>query len=344
MTLSVPQDALITASKRLLRYRIPLALALVANCIMLARVPLRGMLASDARLQDVTRQQPVEQSPVPSVESQADSATQPAPAASGLCMNNTHPEVQSAMVQHVAKPTTDLPAETTPPHKTAIVRIPVDPTPQPAPQLGPATAPPAATARIGNRITPTESANIVDVTDVAKHMTRMLRTGVADIRERVARKTAQWADRPVAIVAQMPTWLPQEPKQPTATKQRNTATPTTETVTNATPKLSVSRPNPEREDAISLNVETKQLTSDQHKTEYRWSVRNPTENHGMVSFLVDGKIYSLASGQSRTFSTTEEQTVRFDRGADFGAANQKVRQGQFKFTVTDTGWHLVPAK
>jgi hypothetical protein len=67
---------------------------------------------------------------------------------------------------------------------------------------------------------------------------------------------------------------------------------------------------------------------------------NGQERVGTVSFLVDGKVHTLAPGELRKFDDEADHVVRFHRGGDLGQALHELSSGTYHFKVSRDGWTL----
>jgi hypothetical protein len=70
-------------------------------------------------------------------------------------------------------------------------------------------------------------------------------------------------------------------------------------------------------------------------------IRNGSNKGVPVAFVVDNQDEELNDGQTRTFSTTGNRTVEFDRGGNRGVARYELSGGVYSFVVTNNGWDLV---
>lgn len=67
---------------------------------------------------------------------------------------------------------------------------------------------------------------------------------------------------------------------------------------------------------------------------------NPAENGAEVSFWIDNRQLTLASGETIRLATNSSQ-LKFDRGGGYGQAEHTLRPGLFVFKLTDQGWSVV---
>jgi hypothetical protein len=67
---------------------------------------------------------------------------------------------------------------------------------------------------------------------------------------------------------------------------------------------------------------------------------NMPESGGPVSFLIDGRIETLNAGQALGLEPGVIHLVEFDTGSDVGDLKYSLREGLYKFKVTDNGWGL----
>lgn len=69
-------------------------------------------------------------------------------------------------------------------------------------------------------------------------------------------------------------------------------------------------------------------------------VANPMKNDASISFVADGRRFTLAPGYQQVVRRGGTVEVRFDRGGSFGTARYTLRNGSFQFLVGDEGWNL----
>jgi hypothetical protein len=67
---------------------------------------------------------------------------------------------------------------------------------------------------------------------------------------------------------------------------------------------------------------------------------NPPATGGVVHFVVDGQVLSLAPGELRRLPAGVVRRVQFHRGGKFGDADQRCQSGVFAFSVNEHGWSL----
>ena len=80
----------------------------------------------------------------------------------------------------------------------------------------------------------------------------------------------------------------------------------------------------------------------------RWSAKpadglrlfNPDSTQGAIHFVIDGKVVSLASGQTHRASGSGPWLVAFHRGASHGDSTHTCRPGAYRFDVDAAGWRL----
>lgn len=72
----------------------------------------------------------------------------------------------------------------------------------------------------------------------------------------------------------------------------------------------------------------------------RLIVVNPAHNGGVVAYLVDGKIHSLAPGQEHDLGNGPPRRIEFHRGDSFGEATVLLDAGTYHFDIGDEGWSL----
>jgi hypothetical protein len=73
-------------------------------------------------------------------------------------------------------------------------------------------------------------------------------------------------------------------------------------------------------------------------------VINPPTTGGMVHFLLDGAVVSLAPGELARVLAKGSRLVQFHRGDDFGNEELRAESGVFAFAVSDRGWTLAEAE
>lgn len=71
---------------------------------------------------------------------------------------------------------------------------------------------------------------------------------------------------------------------------------------------------------------------------------NPVENGGPVHYLLDNTVHTLAPGEFHKVTTGARHRVRFDRGGGLGVVDMTVDGGEYIFDVSDQGWSLAPAR
>lgn len=74
------------------------------------------------------------------------------------------------------------------------------------------------------------------------------------------------------------------------------------------------------------------------------TLQNPTENNGSIRFLVNGRVEELQPGESRRFNEFDPLQVGFHRGGEFGDAHRTISHGTYHFVVQERGWELVPVE
>jgi hypothetical protein len=67
---------------------------------------------------------------------------------------------------------------------------------------------------------------------------------------------------------------------------------------------------------------------------------NPPAAGGVVHFVIDGEVISLAPGELYRLPVADERLVEFHRGDAFGDAEHCCQFGAYVFAVGDTGWTL----
>jgi hypothetical protein len=73
-------------------------------------------------------------------------------------------------------------------------------------------------------------------------------------------------------------------------------------------------------------------------------VINPPTTGGVVHFLLDGEIVSLAPGELARVLAKESRLVQFHRGDDFGDEELRLVTGVYAFAVSERGWTLAEAE
>ena len=71
---------------------------------------------------------------------------------------------------------------------------------------------------------------------------------------------------------------------------------------------------------------------------------NPLENNAKIRFLLDDRPCELWPGETHEFPPGEERQIKFHRGGEFGNASEIVTPGAYRFTVTKHGWKLSPVE
>lgn len=67
---------------------------------------------------------------------------------------------------------------------------------------------------------------------------------------------------------------------------------------------------------------------------------NPEENGGPVHYLLDGVVQTLNPGEKRVLVAGQTHRIRFDRGGGFGTQDLTVAKGVYHFSVSEQGWSL----
>ena len=67
---------------------------------------------------------------------------------------------------------------------------------------------------------------------------------------------------------------------------------------------------------------------------------NPADNGVTLSFVIDGRAYSVAPGKQEDVLGGPDRVISFDRGGSRGSARYALRAGTYTFTPTDNGWEL----
>jgi hypothetical protein len=73
------------------------------------------------------------------------------------------------------------------------------------------------------------------------------------------------------------------------------------------------------------------------------SIGNGQQNGVPVSFVLDGRVYTLHPGESHQFPVGTSWSIQFHRGGAFGNASEAVTPGEYQFVVGPDGWALRPA-
>lgn len=74
------------------------------------------------------------------------------------------------------------------------------------------------------------------------------------------------------------------------------------------------------------------------------TVSNVQQNGLPVTFLVDGRVYTLHPGESHMFPAGTAWNLQFHRGGTFGTTQQALTPGAYQFVVDSTGWSLQPSR
>lgn len=74
------------------------------------------------------------------------------------------------------------------------------------------------------------------------------------------------------------------------------------------------------------------------------SISNAAENRVPVSFLLDGRVYTLHPGESHQFPAATSWNIQFHRGGTFGNADEPLAPGEYQFVVGADGWKLQPTR
>ncbi len=69
-------------------------------------------------------------------------------------------------------------------------------------------------------------------------------------------------------------------------------------------------------------------------------LHNPSENGGIVYFVVDEKTHSINAGQTLELTGQDQWLIRFHRGGNFGNSRSLLKPGSYSFSVTKKGWEL----
>ncbi len=72
------------------------------------------------------------------------------------------------------------------------------------------------------------------------------------------------------------------------------------------------------------------------------SIGNVQQNGVPVSFVLDGRVYTLHPGESHQFPVGTSWSIQFHRGGAFGNASEAVTPGEYQFVVGPDGWALRP--
>ena len=70
------------------------------------------------------------------------------------------------------------------------------------------------------------------------------------------------------------------------------------------------------------------------------TIVNPRQTGGPVHYAVGGEVFSLEAGRYQRLPGSQARTIEFDRGDDYGYAEQRASDGTFAFEVGASGWSL----
>jgi hypothetical protein len=70
------------------------------------------------------------------------------------------------------------------------------------------------------------------------------------------------------------------------------------------------------------------------------TIVNPRQTGGAVHYAVDGEVFSLPPGQYHRLPGKQPRTIEFDRGDDYGYAEERAGDGTYAFEVGPSGWSL----
>ena len=74
------------------------------------------------------------------------------------------------------------------------------------------------------------------------------------------------------------------------------------------------------------------------------SIGNVQQNGVPVSFVLDGRVYTLHPGESHQFPVGTSWSIQFHRGGAFGNASEPLTPGEYQFAVGPDGWALRSAR
>jgi hypothetical protein len=139
--------------------------------------------------------------------------------------------------------------------------------------------------------------------------------------------------------------LPGEPPRKSAC---NRSAPPIETRIDASPDHSPAPTHLPREVArpvenapnspIALPVEPSEPTG--AESQPILTIVNPRRTGGPVYYAVDGEVFCLQAGQYHQLPGHQPRTIEFDRGDDYGYAEQRASEGTYAFEVGSSGWTL----
>jgi len=72
------------------------------------------------------------------------------------------------------------------------------------------------------------------------------------------------------------------------------------------------------------------------------TISNRQQNGVPVSFLVDGRVYTLHPGESHLFPVGTSWELQFHRGGPFGTTRESFPPGTYQFVAGPEGWTLQP--
>ncbi len=72
-------------------------------------------------------------------------------------------------------------------------------------------------------------------------------------------------------------------------------------------------------------------------------LQNPDSNRGAIRFLLNHRDLELRPGESHRFPAADQWLIQFHRGADFENVQRTLLPGTYQFRVTNRGWDLAPA-
>ena len=304
-------------AKRLLHYRIPLALAITVNCFLVARIPMTEM-RGDSQASQVGRHEevallstPTRRGSLPEMPPLLQANT--AIAAENDTATGPHTTIASAMTGGRAKlPDGQLAQDPLPGVDGA------DATDAAGRTRDSATGLEAYVHRILAAATASQDAADADPgfdyhADGESHLWQLL---------------ASWGQ---------PSWSEYPaPHGPTAPMTAgDTAT------THAPPSQPRTSPAPAPWDSASHDPDRTRMTITEPDGVI---IRNPLENNGPVRFLVNGRMCDLHPGEAHQFPYAPTWVVEFHRGASFGNARRTLTRGAYEFLASSTGWELIPQR
>ena len=87
-----------------------------------------------------------------------------------------------------------------------------------------------------------------------------------------------------------------------------------------------------------------QFAAAQHPQAGELAIGNYSQNGVPVSFLLDGRVYTLHPGESHLFPLGTSWNIQFHRGGALGNISEPLTPGKYQFVVGADGWTLQPAR